>query len=411
MDQINKFIIKNNVKKAAIIGGGFIGLEMVESLKNLKIEITLIEMIEQIFPPADPEIASMLQEYNRSMGIKLILNCGAEECRDEGSGLDISLTNGKSVTFDMAILAIGVKPDTEFLKNSGIKTNKNGAIIVDHNMKTNLDNIYAVGDAIEVIDFISGERKEIPLAGPANRQGRIAADNMAGIKSTYKNTQGTAICKIFELTAAVTGLNEKNAKSLGIKYIKSYTHSQNHAGYYPGSSQMAVKILFTPDEGKLLGAQIVGKHGVDKRIDVLATAIRNGLTVYDLCELELAYAPPYGSAKDPVNIAGFVAQNILENRMPVFYAEDIEGINFDKQVLLDVRTEPENKEACIAGSKLIPIDELRSRLDELEKDKEILVYCRVGFRGYLATRILMQKGFTVKNLSGGYLTYAAYNSR
>jgi rhodanese-related sulfurtransferase len=273
-------------------------------------------------------------------------------------------------------------------------------------MLTDKPDIYAVGDAVEVVDFISGKKVQVPLAGPANRQGRIAADNIAGIDTVYKNTQGTAICKIFDLTAAVTGLNEKNAKRWNIPYVKSYTHGSSHASYYPGSFPLSIKILFDPKTGKLLGAQVIGKDGVDKRIDVFATALRHGLTVDDLSELELAYAPPFGSAKDPVNIAGFVAQNILEGRMPVFYAEDVASIDQKTQLILDVRTNLENDQGAIAGSLCIPVDELRTRLAELNKEKEIMVYCQVGLRGYLATRALMQKGFRAKNLSGGYKTYS-----
>jgi len=280
-----------------------------------------------------------------------------------------------------------------------------GTIVVDEHMRTDKPDIYAVGDAVEVVDFISGKKVHVPLAGPANRQGRIAADNIAGIHTVYKNTQGTAICKIFDLTVAVTGLNEKNAKKWGIPYVKSYTHGSSHASYYPGSFPLSIKILFEPKTGKLLGAQVIGKDGIDKRIDVFATALRHGLTVYDLAELELAYAPPYGSAKDPVNIAGFVAQNILEGRMPVFYAEDVASIDGSRQELLDVRTKIENKLGALENAVCIPVDELRSRIGELDKEKEILTYCQVGLRGYLATRMLMQQGFRVKNLSGGYKTF------
>ena len=280
-----------------------------------------------------------------------------------------------------------------------------GTIVVDEHMRTDKPDIYAVGDAVEVVDFISGKKVHVPLAGPANRQGRIAADNIAGIHTVYKNTQGTAICKIFDLTVAVTGLNEKNAKKWGIPYVKSYTHGSSHASYYPGSFPLSIKILFEPKTGKLLGAQVIGKDGIDKRIDVFATALRHGLTVYDLAELELAYAPPYGSAKDPVNIAGFVAQNILEGRMPVFYAEDVASIDGSRQQLLDVRTKIENEQGALENAVCIPVDELRSRIGELDKEKEILTYCQVGLRGYLATRMLMQQGFRVKNLSGGYKTF------
>jgi peroxiredoxin family protein/TusA-related sulfurtransferase/rhodanese-related sulfurtransferase len=272
-------------------------------------------------------------------------------------------------------------------------------------MRTSAENVFAVGDAIEVTDFVSGARVHVPLAGPANRQGRIAADNISGIESRYKHTQGTAVCKLFDLTAAVTGLNEKNALRYGIPFIKSYTHSSNHAGYYPDAFPMALKILFAPKTGKLLGAQIIGTRGVDKRIDVLATALRHGLTVHDLSELELAYAPPYGSAKDAVNIAGFTARNILDNSMPVVYAQDMAGFIKEKAQILDVRTKEESDAGTIDGSVLIPVDELRFRIGELDKNRPVIVYCQVGLRGYVAVRMLLQNGFDAKNLSGGYTTY------
>lgn len=407
MDRIKQTIESSKVTSAAVIGGGFIGLEMAENLHKRGISVTQIELLDQVFAPADHEMAHFIHQHIRFNGVRLMLENGAQSFTEKENGVDVTLKSGEILNFDIVILAIGVKPDTGFVKQAGIAVNERGAIIVDFQLRTNVKNIYALGDAIEVTDLVSGQKVHIPLAGPANRQGRIVADNINGINSIYKDTQGTAICKIFDLTAAVTGINEKTAKKLGIKYLKSYTHSQSHASYYPGAYPLSVKILFTPDTGKLLGAQIIGKIGVDKRIDVFATAIRHGLTVGDLSELELSYAPPYGSAKDAVNIAGFTAQNILNGIVKVVYPEDLEKIK-DNCTLLDVRSEIENEQGEISGCKVIPLDDLRSRMNELDKSKPVVVYCAVGLRGYLAARILMQNGFVVSNLSGGYKTYSAY---
>lgn len=410
MDKIKEKIDNSKVRKAAVIGGGFIGLEMAENLRHRGIEVTQIELLDQVFAPADREMANILHQHLQLNGVRLLLNNGAESFSDKENGtLDITLKSGEIINVDMAILAIGVRPDTRFVKEAGIAVSERGAIIVDNHMRTSVDNIYAVGDAVEVIDFISGQKVHIPLAGPANRQGRIVADNINGIDSTYKNTQGTAICKIFDLTAAVTGVNEKTAKRLGISYMKSYTHSPNHAGYYPGAFIMSIKLLFSPNTGKVLGAQIIGKSGVDKRIDVFATAIRHSLTVEDLSELELSYAPPYGSAKDAVNIAGFAAQNILNGTVKNVYPEDVEAVK-QNSTLLDVRTEEEHEQGAISGSILIPLDELRNRINEIDKRKPVIVFCQVGLRGYLAARILSQNGFNVSNLSGGYKTYSSFVS-
>jgi NADPH-dependent 2,4-dienoyl-CoA reductase/sulfur reductase-like enzyme/peroxiredoxin family protein/TusA-related sulfurtransferase/rhodanese-related sulfurtransferase len=407
-DRIRSYVDKKQTNRAVVIGGGFIGLEMAENLRHRGLDVTLVELLDQVFAPADKEMASVLHQHLTMNGVRLILGDGVKEILPTGdTEAEVLLNSGERIPTGLIVLAIGVKPDTEFAKKSGIAVNDRGAIIVDEYLRTDKPDIYAVGDAVEVVDFISGKKVHIPLAGPANRQGRIAADNIAGLKTAYKNTQGTAICKIFDLTAAVTGLNEKNALRWKIPFVKSYTHGSSHASYYPGSYPLSIKILFEPKTGKLLGAQIIGKDGIDKRIDVFATALRHGLTVYDLAELELAYAPPYGSAKDPVNIAGFVAQNILEGRMPVFYAEDVSSVDNATQVLLDVRTKTENEQGSIENSRCIPMDELRSRLNELDKHKELLIYCQVGLRGYLAARMLMQHGFSVRNLSGGYKTYSS----
>ncbi len=411
MDRIKAALDTKGAKDAVVVGGGFIGLEMAENLRRRGLAVTLVELAGQVFLPADAEMANILHRHLSLNGVKLFLGDGVKEFRNAAkNNLDVLLNSGRVISADMAVLAIGVRPDAGFLKGSGIAVNAHGAIIVNSRMQTNIESIYAVGDAIEVTDFNSGRKAQVPLAGPANRQGRIAADNIAGTKSEYKDTQGTAICRIFDLTAAVTGINEKKAKEYGVTFTKSYTHSPNHATYYPKASSLSVKILFNKKTHKLLGAQIIGKDGVDKRIDVFATAIRNGLTVYDLTELELAYAPPFGSAKDAVNMAGFVAQNIIEDKVDVFYAEEVAGIDSQKQILLDVRTEGENKNGAIEGSKLIPVDSLRQRLGELNKNKEIMVYCQVGLRGYFACRILSQNGFKAKNLSGGYKTYSSFQA-
>jgi NADPH-dependent 2,4-dienoyl-CoA reductase/sulfur reductase-like enzyme/rhodanese-related sulfurtransferase len=405
-DQISSYVDTKQARRAVIIGGGFIGLEMAENLRHRGLEITLVEMLDQVFTPADKEMASILHQHLTMNGVRLILGDGVKEIMPTGvTKAEVLLNSGERIPTELVIVSIGVKPDTEFVKKSSIAISDRDAIIVDEHMRTDKPDVYAVGDAVEVVDFVSAKKVHMPLAGPANRQGRIAADNIAGINTVYKNTQGTAICKIFDLTIAVTGINEKNAKRWEIPFLKSYTHGSSHASYYPNSFPLSIKILFEPKTGKLLGAQVIGKDGVDKRIDIFATALRHGLTVYDLAELELAYAPPYGSAKDPVNIAGFVAQNILEGRMPVFYAEDVASIDHATQQILDVRSTVEHKQGAIDNSLCIPIDELRARLNELNIEKEILVYCQVGLRGYLATRILAQHGFHVKNLSGGYKTF------
>ncbi|MFW6253468.1 MAG: FAD-dependent oxidoreductase [Chitinivibrionales bacterium] len=406
-DRIKSFVDRSDVTRAVVIGGGFIGLEMAENLRHKGMEVSLVEMADQVFAPVDKEMANILHQHLLLNGVRLYLEDGVKEFRQSGqSGVDVTLSSGKVLSGDMVVFSIGVSPDTKFLNDSGIKTNLRGAIVVDAGMRTSKEGIYAVGDAIEVTDFVSGRQVQVPLAGPANRQGRIAADGIAGIGSRYKHTQGTAICKIFDLTAGVTGLNEKNARKCEVSYLKSYTHSASHASYYPGAFPLSIKILFDPEDGKLLGAQVVGKDGVDKRIDVFATAVRHGLTVYDLTELELAYAPPYGSAKDPVNMAGFVAQNILDKRMAVIYPEDLAHIDKDKTIILDVRTEMEYEGGAIPDALNIPVDDLRGRLEELDKSKEIIVYCQVGLRAYLATRILMQNGYNVRNLSGGYKTWS-----
>jgi NADPH-dependent 2,4-dienoyl-CoA reductase/sulfur reductase-like enzyme/TusA-related sulfurtransferase len=407
-DALRSLVDSKSVQRAVVIGGGFIGLEMAENLREQGIEVTLIEMLDQVFAPADREMAAPIHQHLVLHGVQLLLGKGVSRIIDDGtSPASVVCNDGTSVKADLILLAIGVKPDTGFLTTSGITLTPRGAIIVDNHLRTNIPDVFAAGDAVEVTDFVSGTKVLVPLAGPANRMGRIVADTIAGLDSVYKNTQGTAICKIFELTAAVTGISEKTAQKLHLPYVKSYTHSSSHASYYPGAFPMSIKILFDPASGRLLGAQVIGTTGVDKRIDVFATALRHKLTIDDLAELELAYAPPYGSAKDPVNIAGSTAQNIRNNQMSVFYAEDVASIDTSKQLLVDVRTKSEYEQGTIPQSVNLPLDDMRVRMNELDRTKELLVYCQVGLRGYLATRILVQNGFNAKNMSGGYKTWSA----
>jgi len=334
-------------------------------------------------------------------GINLFLNTYVTAIDEKEDKLEVSLSNGERIIADFVIAAAGIVPDTDFLKGSGIELGPKGHIIVNERMQTNVENVYAVGDAVEVVDFVNGQKTAIPLAGPANKQGRTAADNIAGINSVYKGTQGTSIIKVFSLTAACTGNNEKNLKRFNIPYKSVYIHPMSHASYYPGASPMTLKLLFD-EQGKILGAQGVGLGGVDKRIDVIATAIRFNGTVNDLAELELSYAPPYSSAKDPVNIAGFVAQNYLAGLSHLITWDDFMRLNRDDYVLVDVRTESEYRKGHIEGAVNIPVDDIRKRLHELDRDKTIVVYCQVGYRGYIADRILSQNGFKVLNITGGY---------
>ncbi|MFA7256478.1 MAG: FAD-dependent oxidoreductase [Kiritimatiellales bacterium] len=389
---------------AALIGGGYIGLEMAEALRRRGVGTTLIELAPQVMGPADPEMVSILHQELTLNGVDLRLGTSVTGFSESAKGLKLALSSGETLETGVAILAIGVRPETALAKAAGLELGPRGGIKVNDRMQTSDENIYAVGDAVEVIDFVTRQPALIPLAGPANRQGRIAADNIFVRDSRYKDTQGTAICKVFNLAIGMTGLSEKAARRAGIAFEKIYVHPSSHASYYPGSASLSIKMLFDPQSGKVLGAQAVGADGVDKRIDVFAVAIRAGLTVYDLEELELSYAPPFGSAKDPVNFAGFVAANVLRGDVKLCQVEDI--INpAPHSKLLDVRTTEEVAAGTIPGSKNIPIDELRDRLDELSKEKEYLVFCRVGVRGYLACRMLTQNGFNCRNLTGGYITY------
>lgn len=407
-DRIKSYVDMNETKSAVVIGGGYVGVEMAENLIKRGLKVTIVEAAPHILAPFDYDMVVMAEKELSEHGMKLILGDGVKSFKDVDGKVEVILNSSKSVTADMVILAVGVVPDTNFAKKAGIETGLRGHIIVNEHMQTNIKDIYAVGDAVEVVDLVTKQKTAIPLAGPANKQGRIAADNIAGLNSTYKGTQGTAVIKVFDLTAASTGNNERNLKKANIEYKVIYVHPSSHASYYPNASQMTIKLIFN-DEGKILGAQAIGYNGVEKRIDVIAAVMRLGGTVYDLTELELSYAPPFSSAKDPVNMAGFVAQNVLMGYMHPATYEDLEKLDMNKTLLMDVRTEMEFNNGHIDGAVNIPVDELRNRLNELDMNKEIFVYCQVGLRGYIADRILTQNGFKVKNLTGGYKSYSVLN--
>lgn len=400
-DMIKEYVDKSDVKNVVVIGGGYVGIEMAENLVQRGLEITVVEAAPHILAPFDSDISVLLGKELQNNKVNLILNDGVKAFKDMGPSIEVILNSDKAIASDLVILAIGVTPDTGFLKDSGINLGSKGHILVNERMETNLEGIYAVGDAIEVKDFVNNQTTAIPLAGPANKQGRIAADNIAGIPSTYKGTLGTSILKVFDLTAACTGNNERTLKRLNIPYKAIFVHPVSHASYYPGAKQITMKLLFN-DEGKILGAQAVGNEGVDKRIDVIATTIRLNGTVYDLTELELCYAPPFSSAKDPVNMAGYVAENVIEGRMDTLTPDQYLNADIQDAILLDVRTKNEFERGHIEGALNIPVDSLRERLNELDKDKEIIEYCQVGLRGYIAARILSQNGFKVRNITGGY---------
>jgi len=404
--KIKDFVDYASPKSAVVVGAGFIGLEMAENLFLRGVNTTVVELLDHVIAPLDYEMASIVHQHMKSIGIELYLKDAVESFSQDGSSLNVVLRSGKTIKTDMVILSVGVKPETKLAKDAGIALGTTGGIKTNLNMQTSIEDIYAVGDAVEVIDFISGKPALIPLAGPANKQARIAANNIMGIKEEFHGVQGTSIVKVFDMTVAMTGNNEKRLRESNIDFEKSITHSSSHAGYYPNASSMSLKLLFEKSSGKLLGAQIIGFDGVDKRIDVIATAIRAKMSVYDLEKLELAYAPPYSSAKDPVNMAGFVASNILKNHNPVVHWDKLTTLDKANTILLDVRTKEEFDLGTINGAVNIPVDELRSRIEELPKDKAIVVFCQIGLRAYLAVKILSANNFEkVFNLSGGYKTY------
>lgn len=402
---VDDFIRETGAKRAAVVGGGFIGVEMAENLTARGLSVTLMEYQEQVLPPLDPEMAAIVHTHLRQNGVNLALGTAVSGFEKAGTGILVKTGKGDLET-DLVILSVGVAPDSGLAKEAGLELGIGGSIAVNDNYQTSDPDIYAVGDAIQVRSRLTGQDTLLPLAGPANRQGRAAAESILGRKPSHtKDVLGSSILKVFQLTAASTGLNEKQLKAAGIPYLKTYTHPASHAGYYPGGTPMSMKLLFGPD-GKVFGAQAVGQEGVDKRMDVLATVIRLNGTVYDLQDLELCYAPPYSSAKDPVNMLGFTAANILNGDMKDFYCEDLAGLDFDKVFLLDCRTPAEFAMGTIPGAVNIPLDELRNRLEELPKDKPVYEFCQVGLRGYIAYRILSQHGFEAYNLSGGYKSYA-----
>lgn len=403
--RIKDYIEANKPRSAVIVGGGFIGVEMAENLLQAGVEVTMVELADQIIAPLDRDMACEVHRHVRSNGVKLMLENAVTAISETANGLQITLSDGE-VYADMLILAIGVKPESSIASKAGLQTNERGGILVNENMQTNDPHIYAVGDAVEVVNFVTGQKAMVPLAGPANKQGRIAADNICGIESSFTGTQGSAILKAFDLTVATTGINEKTAKAQKLDYEKSFTYSASHATYYPGAVNMSIKTIFDKKTGKILGAQVVGYDGADKRCDVLATAIRFGATASDLTKLELCYAPPFSSAKDPVNMAGYTIENILAGKVKIFHWHDVKETQQDSNaILLDVRTEMEYENGSIRGFQNIPLDELRSRLSELDKTKKIYVTCQIGLRGYIACRILSQNGFDCYNLSGGYRLY------
>ncbi len=388
-------------QRAVVVGGGFIGLEMIENFVHRGLEVTLIEKLNQVMPPLDPEMANLVQRYMKSHGVRLELNDAVAGFQQAADGaLEVQTESGKSHPADIVVLAIGVRPETALAKMAGIELGERGGIRVDEQMRTTNPDIFAVGDAVEVKDFVTGQWTLIPLAGPANRQGRIAADVIAGRDSRYRGTQGTSICQIFEAAIAQTGLSEKLLTQLGdTDFEKIYLYPNSHAGYYPGAKMLAIKVLFRKSDGRLLGAQVLGEDGVPKRIDSFAMAIQMGCTIYDLEESELCYAPPFGSAKDPVNFAGMVAANILREDMPLCHWSSVNG-----GFLLDVRNPSELEVEHVPGALNIPLPELRARLDELPRDREVLIICRSGQRAYYATRILLQNGFKARNVAGGMLS-------
>jgi NADPH-dependent 2,4-dienoyl-CoA reductase/sulfur reductase-like enzyme/rhodanese-related sulfurtransferase len=405
-----KAALDGAVRQAVIVGAGFIGLELAENFVQRGVATTVVELQDQVLPPLDKEMAAPIAEHLTAKGVTLLLNQSAEAFESSPGGLTVSLKSGQTLTAQLVLLGVGVRPENKLAVESGLEVGSRGGIRVNEHLQTSDMNIYAVGDAVEVKDFMTGEPAQVPLAGPANRQGRLAADHIFGRPARYRGTQGTAIVRVFEKTAAITGVSEKTLRRTGRAFRKVYVHAGHHAGYYPGAEAMTLKLLFDPAGGRVLGAQAVGGAGVDKRIDVLAMAIQAGMTVFDLEEAELAYAPQYGSAKDPVNMAGFVAAGLMRGDHPQMDMESVLRGSQPGYVLLDVRTSPEFDAGHIPGAVNVPVDELRRRLDELARDREIAAYCQVGQRGYLATRILLQAGFRAVNLGGGYKTYLMHQA-
>lgn len=406
---IKNYIDNNNPQSAVVVGGGYIGIEMAENLHDAGLDVAIVELADHIIAPLDIEMAAEAHNHIRGKGVNLILKNGVKAINEIEERLEIELNEGKIIA-DMVIMCVGVRPESMLAKEANLEVNPRSSIVVNDSMQTMDDNIYAVGDAVSVNDYITGKASFVPLAGPAAKQGRVAADNIMNIKSKYTGTQGTAILKCFDMTIACTGINESVARANKIDYEKSIIYSPSHATYYPGAFTMCIKIVFNKKDGRVLGAQITGFEGVDKRIDVIATAIRANMTVYDLTRLELAYAPPYSSAKDPINMAGFVAENILSGRVKVFHYDEVDKLDKTKVTILDVRTVEEYGLSNYDGAYHIPLVKLRARLNEIDKNKPVYLLCQTGLMSYLANQILRAKGYDCYNLSGGFRMYKSVNT-
>lgn len=409
--RIKEYINTRHPKSAVLAGGGFIGLELAENLRNLGMDVTIVQRPKQLMNPFDPDMASFIHSEMRRHGIRLALGHTVEGFEEKDGGVDVLLKDEAPLHADMVVLAIGVTPDTALAKEAGLELGIKGSIVVNDRMETSVPDIYAAGDAVQVKHYVTGQDALISLAGPANKQGRIIADNICGGDSRYQGSQGSSVIKIFDMTAATTGINETNAKKAGLDTDKVILSPMSHAGYYPGGKVMTMKVVFEKETYRLLGAQIVGYEGVDKRIDVLATAIHAGLKATELKDLDLAYAPPYSSAKDPVNMAGFMIDNISKGTLKQWHLEDADSLPRDGSVtLLDVRTPGEYSRGHIEGFKNIPVDELREHLEEIEKNKPVYVICQSGLRSYIATCILEGSGYEAYNFSGGFRFYDAVNN-
>lgn len=405
--RIRQFVEEKKPKTAVMIGGGFIGLEVAENLCELGIDVTVVQRGNQVMKTLDYDMASIIHSKLRSSGINLKLNADVIGFEKTETGLNVLLKDDKSIQADMVLLAIGVSPENTLAKKAGLELGLKGAVVVNDKMETSVTDIYAVGDAVQVKHTVTGNDAVISLAGPANKQGRIAADNICGLDSHYKGSMGSSVIKLFDLTAASTGLTERTAKAEGISYDKVILSPASHAGYYPGAKIMTMKVIYEKDTLKILGAQIIGQEGVDKRIDVLATAISAGIKADMLKDLDLAYAPPYSSAKDPVNMAGFMIENISTGKIKQFHWDEVEKLQSDGSItLLDTRTKGEYAHSHAQGFINIPVDELRERIDELDKSKPVYVMCQSGLRSYIACRILSQEGYDCYNFSGGYRFYS-----
>ena len=405
--RIREAVENGKLKSAVVVGGGFIGVETAENLREMGLQVSLIQRSNHILPPVDYDIASFLHAHMREKGVRLLLEKNVTGFEETAGGISVLLENDSPVTGEIAVLAIGVAPESGLAAKAGLELGVKGSILVNEHMQTSNEDIYATGDAVSITNTVTGQKAGIALAGPANKQGRIAADHIAGLDSSYQGASGSSVLKIFDMTAAFTGLNERTAKELGLAYDKVILSPASHASYYPGAKVMTMKLLFEKETERILGAQIVGFDGVDKRIDVIATAMQAGMKVTALKNLDLAYAPPYSSAKDPVNMAGFIAENLITGKVGQFYYEDLEALPKDGSVtLLDVRTDGEYGNGHAEGFEThIPVDDLRERLGELDREKTVYVMCQSGLRSYLACRILAQNGFDCRNFAGGYRFY------